>query len=184
LSEEEEQAHATQDRKEVMDQEFERDQLDTTQSSSDKQTEFKPKTQGERPKAPNTWWTKLWEANVSPFSIVRMSSFAGPKLVSRYAARRFALFEPEVQKDLFDYLYGVYGQRGSGEYCLAHLLSPGAFARYPLMDRFKQLNPNIPVTFIYGDSDWMDKQGGRDAASLLKSRSDASPLMKSRTKGK
>lgn len=96
---------------------------------------------------PKTWWTYLWEANISPFSLVRVSSFMGPKLVSRYAARRFALFEPDVQTDLFGYLYSVYGQKGSGEYCLAHILSPGAFARWPLITRIKQLRGDIPVSF-------------------------------------
>lgn len=96
---------------------------------------------------PKTWWTYLWEKNISPFSLVRVSSFMGPKLVSRYAARRFGLFPPEVQTDLFGYLYSVYGQPGSGEYCLAHILSPGAFARWPLITRIKQLQGDIPVSF-------------------------------------
>lgn len=96
---------------------------------------------------PKTWWTYAWEANISPFSLVRMSSFMGPKLVSRYATRRFALFEPDVQTELFNYLYSVYGQRGSGEYCLAHILSPGAFARWPLITRFPKLRGDIPVSF-------------------------------------
>jgi cardiolipin-specific phospholipase len=125
----------------------------------------------------------------------------GPKLVSRYAARRFALFEPEVQTDLFGYLYSVYGQPGSGEYCLAHILSPGAFARWPLITRIKQLKGDIPVSFgerfpnerafmkrrltflcviasVYGDSDWMDKNGGREISTYLKNRAESSPRQK------
>lgn len=192
-SEEEEMKNAGEERQDGLDREFQQDQLETTtttsQDKNDTSSSSKPQTTTEikpKPKpmkAPSSLWTHLWEANVSPFSLVRLSYFAGPKLVSRYAARRFALFNPEVQSELFNYLYAVYGQRGSGEYCLAHLLSPGAYARLPLMDRFAELDPQIPVSFIYGDHDWMDKDGGRDAATLLKSRKDASELMKTRTKG-
>ena len=138
--------------------------------------------QSARPRPPNAWWTRLWEANVSPFSIVRLSSFAAPKLVSRYASRRFALFEPEVQSDLFNYLYSVYGQKGSGEYCLAHILSPGAYARWPLISRMAQLDPKIGVSFIYGDSDWMDKKGGEAAAQMLKARPDMTETARKRTR--
>ncbi|KAL7004307.1 hypothetical protein EMMF5_006133 [Cystobasidiomycetes sp. EMM_F5] len=135
-----------------------------------------------RAKAPNSWWTKLWEANISPFSIVRFSSFLGPKLVSRYAARRFALFEAPVQADLFAYLYSVYGQRGSGEYCLAHILMPGAYARWPLINRIGALDGRIPVSFVYGDSDWMDKKAGQRALDLIKNKPDASELQRKQSK--
>lgn len=170
-----------------VERELEEDQLDTVHSdataTSSESTTYKP-APDRKIKAPSSWWTHLWEANISPFSIVRMSTFAGPKLVSRYASRRFALFEPDVQGELFNYLYGVYGQAGSGEYCLAHLLSPGAFARWPLLSRFEKLDSNIPVSFIYGDHDWMDKNGGENARDLLRRRKEGSELQKKRTKGK
>ena len=159
-----------------VDRELNDNQLDSTTPSAS--------TESAKPKQPQTSiWTRLWEANISPFSVVRLSTFAGPKLVSRYAARRFALFAPEVQSELFNYLYCVYGQRGSGEYCLAHLLSPGAYARAPLVDRLAELDAKIPVSFIYGDSDWMDKNGGIEAVRRFKARKDASDLMKRRSKG-
>lgn len=42
---------------------------------------------------------------------------------------------------------------------VAHILSFGAHARMPLVDRISVLN-NIPITFVYGDHDWMDPEGG------------------------
>lgn len=161
-----------------------REELDNVaaEDAAQSRSESPSSKQPARPRAPNAWWTRLWEANVSPFSIVRLSSFAAPKLVSRYASRRFALFEPEVQSDLFSYLYSVYGQKGSGEYCLAHILSPGAYARWPLISRMGQLDPKIGVSFIYGDSDWMDKKGGEAAAQILKARSNMTETAKKRTR--
>lgn len=97
-----------------------------------------------------TWWSRLWENNVSPFSILRGSTFLGPSLLSRYAARRFKAFPEEVQSELFDYLYHISTDKGSGEYCLAHLLAPGAYARWPMLKRLGRLD--IPITFIYGDN--------------------------------
>lgn len=163
-----------------LDREFSESQEDTTNGKATSSSPSKPGT-GTKQTRPTTWWTRAWEYNISPFSIVRLSTFAGPKLVSRYAQRRFALFDAPVQKDLFGYLYSVYGQKGSGEYCLAHLLSPGAFARWPLIQRMKDLDPNIPVSFIYGDSDWMDKKGGREASEMLKNRQGVSEIVKKRT---
>jgi len=48
----------------------------------------------------------------------------------------------------------------------AHLLAPGAYARMPLVDRVAALK--IPVTFVYGDNDWMDVNGGRDAVENMR----------------
>ncbi|KAK4701609.1 cardiolipin-specific phospholipase, partial [Phenoliferia sp. Uapishka_3] len=84
------------------------------------------------------------------------------------ASRRFATFEDDVKQDLFTYLYGISTARGSGEYCLAHLLAPGAYGRWPLLTRLDQLD--IPITFIYGDHDWMDKKGGYDVVKRLKAK--------------
>lgn len=40
-----------------------------------------------------------------------------------------------------------------GEYALRHLLAPGAWAHEPLAERLRELK--VPVTFIYGEADWM-----------------------------
>jgi len=55
---------------------------------------------------------------------------------------------------------------GSGEYSVASLLRPGAFARSPLLDRVTSLGSDIGVVFAYGDKDWMDADGGREAVKV------------------
>lgn len=51
---------------------------------------------------------------------------------------------------------------------LAHILAPGAYARWPLLKRLDKLD--IPITFIYGDHDWMDENGGYDAVKKLRAK--------------
>ncbi|KAI0036011.1 alpha/beta-hydrolase [Vararia minispora EC-137] len=101
----------------------------------------------------------LWEEGWSPFQIVRSTVFWGPMLVGRYSSRRFGSLDEEETRDIHDYLLNLTLMKGSGEYCISHLLAPGAHARLPLVDRIAALK--IPVTFAYGEHDWMDPEGGQ-----------------------
>ncbi|KAJ5713830.1 cardiolipin-specific deacylase [Penicillium malachiteum] len=141
------------------------------------------------------WFSYLWEANVSPFSLVRWTGPFGPRLVSGWTSRRFSHLPAEEAKALHDYSYSIFSQRGSGEYALAYILAPGAFARSPLIRRIHtylknlhqmvylpllslpQMSPpvsptprrenGLPIVFMYGDHDWMDVTGGHAAVARL-----------------
>jgi cardiolipin-specific phospholipase len=123
-----------------------------------------------RPRPPPRWVTLLWEANFSPFTFVRLP-IVGPKFASAWTALRFAnLPTDDEQETLSQYAYQIFRLRGSGEYALAYLLAPGAYARRPLMERVKQLqNDSVlkKITWIYGSYDWMDVDAGREAAERL-----------------
>ncbi|KAL8320043.1 hypothetical protein RB597_006677 [Gaeumannomyces tritici] len=146
----------------------------------------------------NKWIVWLWDANVSPFSLVRLSGPFGPRLVSGWTSRRFSHLPDSESRALHDYAYSLFRQRGSGEYALPYILAPGAFARRPIINRIEELGrqvvkspettaaatttapttkpaevreTGIPVVFMYGDSDWMDVKGGHAAAERLKARS-------------
>lgn len=88
---------------------------------------------------------------------------------------------------MHDYILNITLAKGSGEYCIcafssvsscpserhltrimyvAHILAPGAHARFPLVDRINKLK--IPITFVYGDHDWMDAQGGTASVEALR----------------
>jgi cardiolipin-specific phospholipase len=142
------------------------------------------------------WLTYLWDANVSPFSIIRWTGPLGPRLVSGWTSRRFSQMGQEEQQALHDYSYSLFRQRGSGEYALAYILAPGAFARSPLIRRIQgvgrqYLAPHagpivdevpssevaskerprengLPVVLMYGEHDWMDIAGGYAAEQKLK----------------
>ncbi|RDW79563.1 putative abhydrolase-containing protein 5 [Coleophoma cylindrospora] len=129
------------------------------------------------------WLTYLWDANISPFSIVRLTGPFGPKFVSGWTSRRFSHLPFEESEALHQYAYSLFRQRGSGEYALAYILAPGAFARSPLIRRIQGVGrqnipppkdggsieraavtvtkeTGIPVVMMYGDHDWMDVTGG------------------------
>ena len=81
------------------------------------------------------WLTYLWDANVSPFSFVRWSGPLGPRIVSGWTSRRFSHLPADEAQALHEYAYSLFCLRGSGEYALAYILAPGAFARSPLIRR-------------------------------------------------
>lgn len=123
-------------------------------------------------------------------SLVRWAGPLGPRFVSGWTSRRFSHLRPEEAQALHTYAYSLFKQRGSGEYALAYILAPGAFARSPLIRRihgvgrqYLQLDGSvtssvesaarkrengIPVIFMYGENDWMDVAGGYAAEQKLK----------------
>jgi cardiolipin-specific phospholipase len=130
------------------------------------------------------WLVWLWDANISPFSIIRLTGPLGPRFVSGWTARRFNHLPSDEASILHDYSFSIFKQKGSGEYALSYLLAPGAYARRPVIDRIqnvgrqvireengKKIKENgIPIVFMYGDGDWMDVNGGKDAAKKLNER--------------
>lgn len=171
-----------------MANEFTQSQDETTkQQTASKTTQPQPR------KLPR-WLVAAWDANVSPFSLVRLSGPLGPRLVSGWTSRRFSHLPAEESQALHDYSYSLFRQRGSGEYALTYVLAPGAYARSPLIRRIqgvgRQYVPaasssketsassdagiaqrlqesGVPVVFLYGDNDWMDVKGGYAAAEKL-----------------
>lgn len=137
------------------------------------------------------WVAYLWDANISPFSLVRWAGPLGPRFVSGWTSRRFSHLPENESEALHTYAYSLFRQRGSGEYALAYILAPGAFARSPLIRRIQgvgrqQLPPQkmtgattsgakpltketgIPIVMMYGENDWMDIAGGYAAEQKLK----------------
>ncbi|KAL1985605.1 hypothetical protein VTN96DRAFT_7585 [Rasamsonia emersonii] len=89
------------------------------------------------------WFTYLWDANVSPFTLVRWSGPLGPRLVSGWTHRRFSHLPPAEAQALHEYSYSIFRLRGSGEYALAYILAPGAYARSPLIRRIHGVGRQI-----------------------------------------
>ncbi|QPG94917.1 hypothetical protein C2857_007301 [Epichloe festucae Fl1] len=137
--------------------------------------------QASAPKRPlPNWLVWLWDANVSPFSIVRFAGPLGPRFVSGWSSRRFNHLPPDEAQVLHDYSFSIFRQKGSGEYALAYILAPGAYARRPVINRIHQVGrqpipqasgakeTGIPIVFMYGENDWMDVAGGLAAEEKLK----------------
>ncbi|KAK9456654.1 Alpha/Beta hydrolase protein [Dipodascopsis uninucleata] len=114
------------------------------------------------------WLVYLWENNVSPFTIVRMSGPMSAQLVTLWTNHRFQMLPGPEAKALHDYCFGLFTSKGSGEYAATRILAPGAFARIALIDRLQYLN--VPTVWMYGENDWMDIKAGRNAAGILRER--------------
>ncbi|POS87731.1 hypothetical protein EPUL_000468 [Erysiphe pulchra] len=203
--------HATHDdlsepEKSALTQEFTESQDETTRSKNSNLSEEKDKIEFrsqslEEPikkkinappqrKLPK-WFSYLWDANISPFSVIRWTGPLGPRLVSGWSSRRFSHLPHDESEALHEYTYSLFRQRGSGEYALAYILAPGAFARDPIINRIHKVGrqnlrskeddadsasaPNkiqketgFPIIFMYGENDWMDVAGGFAAEQKLK----------------
>ncbi|KAJ3856915.1 alpha/beta-hydrolase [Lentinula lateritia] len=112
--------------------------------------------------------THLWEEGFSPFQVVRTMGVWAPWMVGKYSSRRFSTLSEEETRDMHDYILNITLAKGSGEYCISHILAPGAHARMPLVDRIAALHKEVPVTFAYGDQDWMDPEGGAESVERLR----------------
>ncbi|KAI0269198.1 alpha/beta-hydrolase [Gloeopeniophorella convolvens] len=110
--------------------------------------------------------THLWEEGWSPFQVVRSTVFWGPMLVGKYSSRRFGALSEDETRDMHAYITNITLAKGSGEYCISHILAPGAHARMPLVDRIAELK--MPISFVYGEHDWMDPAGGVASIDKLK----------------
>lgn len=101
------------------------------------------------------WFGYLWDANISPFTLVRWAGPLGPRLVSGWTSRRFSHLPSEEAKVLHDYAYSIFSLRGSGEYALAYILAPGAFARNPLIRRVQDVGRQMIQPVSPCSSSWM-----------------------------
>ncbi|KAK4143326.1 Alpha/Beta hydrolase protein [Dichotomopilus funicola] len=159
-----------------------------TRKSTTTSTNSSSKTPATPPRRPIPGWLSwLWDANVSPFSIVRLAGPLGPRFVSGWTSRRFNHLPPDEKEALHTYSYALFRQKGSGEYVLPYLLAPGAYARSPVINRIQdvgrqvvrpatadgapaQRETGLPIVFLYGENDWMDVAGGYAAEEKIKQR--------------
>ncbi|AMD18884.1 HBL018Wp [Eremothecium sinecaudum] len=129
---------------------------------------------------PQSWFVKLWDRNVSPFSLIRNSGRWGSKIASAWSYRRFGrLLDDGTElgatqfEALHRYSYAIFNRPGSGEYMLSFVLQCGANPRHPLLTRFFSEQPSEEYTadcdwlWLYGDRDWMDYHGGELASKFI-----------------
>ncbi|KAG0667734.1 hypothetical protein C6P45_005409, partial [Maudiozyma exigua] len=122
--------------------------------------------------SPPWWYSKLWNMNFSPFSLVRNSGPLGSLITSGWSYRRFKQLLQSDKRDreqfelLHRYAYGIFNRAGSGEYLLPFVLGCGGVPREPLEESvFKDVNnpahfkANCDWIWMYGENDWMNKDG-------------------------
>ncbi|CCH61883.1 hypothetical protein TBLA_0F03460 [Henningerozyma blattae CBS 6284] len=128
------------------------------------------------------WYTYLWDRNYSPFSLVRISGPLGSKLTSGWSYSRFfhsnQTISNELSLALHTYAYSIFNLPGSGEYSLSHILKAGGDPRTPLQEEFFTCQSttnngirrsNVEYSWLYGQSDWINKTGGFKISQFLNS---------------
>jgi len=113
----------------------------------------------------------LYDAGVTPASFSRkLPATKSRSMVSSYVDRRLPVVtDPDERQALEEYLYWMAMIPGFGEDMLNRFLTSSAHGVKPTVDRIPLLR--VPkVSFLYGDRDWMDIQGGIDAYELAASR--------------
>ena len=107
-----------------------------------------------------TVWTKKW----SPFGVMRKSgSFLGKRIIKSYLNKRMSDLEKDEFDAMLEYFQQIFMREGSTEYAIFICFEIGMFAHNPLEAVNRLGNPDlpIPVSFYYGDIDWMDVNGGK-----------------------
>lgn len=117
------------------------------------------------------WFCYLWEnLNISPFIPIRLSGPFGSLIASGWTFRRFAKLSKLEQSLLHDYAYKIFNKRGSGEYYMYEILSPGAIAKKPLLNEIHKVNCDTHWSF--GDEDWMPKESGLKSCEIIKEKTN------------
>jgi cardiolipin-specific phospholipase len=103
----------------------------------------------------------LFDYGVTPAGFLRtLPTSRGRSMIEGYIQNRLpSIKDPNEQQILTDYLYSNTIVPGSGEDMLSRFLTSSAYGRVPTVDRI----PNLlvaKVSFVYGDHDWMDINGG------------------------
>lgn len=119
-----------------------------------------------------------WDKRISPFSFGR---FVGRKkalkFIGGYVENRQKVDNNEQAIAVRDYMYHIFMRPGTTEYALMICFELGFYSRIqPLGHPDKLSAANFPVSFFYGDSDWVrrvDMDAGRkviDACTHQESR--------------
>mmetsp|Transcript_17781 Transcript_17781/g.40243 ORF Transcript_17781/g.40243 Transcript_17781/m.40243 type:complete len:369 (+) Transcript_17781:194-1300(+) len=96
-----------------------------------------------------------------PISLLRMFGPFGMSVFRRFRRRMVRRLDQATGDLLVSYLYHCNvcdvptGARGFRSLC-----GPLAFARRPLLPRVEEMNPLLPVTFIYGQDSWISSESG------------------------
>ena len=110
----------------------------------------------------------VWGSKLTPFDGMR---FLGQrqtlKLLNGYISNRFGISGEEEKQALIKYFYQVSMRQGTTEYAIHGLFTPALQAHLPLgsSERLGSRDSPVPVSFFYGDDDWMLK-AEEDAAQI------------------
>ena len=111
---------------------------------------------------------QLWKDGYTPSGFLNFLGPWGKRLVERYAVRRYGLADEEYNEALADYIYAIQSLGIGSAASMNQLLAPIAQPKVPIAPIVEKLP--MPVTYIYGEHDWMNPGSG--VASAARCRTD------------
>eukprot|EP00668_Euglena_longa_P004946 GGOE01005810.1.p1 GENE.GGOE01005810.1~~GGOE01005810.1.p1 ORF type:complete len:367 (+),score=65.71 GGOE01005810.1:83-1102(+) len=105
----------------------------------------------------------------NPLAVVRASGPWGPDLITKFRkdlARKFVNLYPDPHLAL-NYIYHMNAQEPTGETAFATLSDKLVWAKEPLIERLPSLPAHVPVSLMFGEKTWMDRDGGGRLADFL-----------------
>ena len=107
----------------------------------------------------------------NPLAGLRAAGPWGPSIIRKFRTDLVKKFEglmgPEKADSILDYIYHCNAQHPSGEIAFKSMSLPVGWAKFPMINRITDLDPNITLTFIYGSRSWIDRQPGFQIKYLL-----------------
>lgn len=105
---------------------------------------------------------------IKPVTFLRCLGPLGPSTFARMRQHVVGSKHDASEREMMlSYLYHANAHaRGTGAAAFQTLCLPSATAKRPLLSRFAALPPEIPVSFIYGESSWISARSGLLARSL------------------
>ncbi|KAG8005076.1 1-acylglycerol-3-phosphate O-acyltransferase ABHD5 [Nibea albiflora] len=98
----------------------------------------------------------------NPLAGLRLAGPLGPMLVqtirSDFKQKYASVFDDNT---VSDYIYHLNAQTPSGETAFKNMTIPYGWAKRPMLERIDQVQPDIPVSFIYGSRSSIDSDSGQ-----------------------
>ncbi|XP_026321021.1 1-acylglycerol-3-phosphate O-acyltransferase ABHD5 isoform X1 [Hyposmocoma kahamanoa] len=112
-------------------------------------------------------WVKAVAVAVQPLNplwAVRAAGPAGKWLVGKTRpdiSRKYLKYIPDAETIIPEYIYQCNSQTPSGESAFHTLMQSFGWAKNPMVHRLDKLDPNLPVTVLYGARSWVDNTTGQ-----------------------
>lgn len=107
-----------------------------------------------------------WDYGLFPQSLIRiLPTEWGKRIAASLIVPRMAIHDPSEISAMTDYFYQVSVAPRSAELSACTILESGAYAKSPLCRRLPLIN--VPITFVYGERDWIDVTHGRKVAEVM-----------------
>ncbi|XP_026762946.1 1-acylglycerol-3-phosphate O-acyltransferase ABHD5 isoform X2 [Galleria mellonella] len=113
------------------------------------------------------FWVRAVATAVQPFNplwAVRAAGPAGKWLVSKTRpdiSRKYVKYIKDAETVIPEYIYQCNSQTPSGESAFHTLMHGFGWAKNPMVKRLDKLDPELPITVLYGSRSWVDNTTGQ-----------------------